>query len=650
MDLDTWNQLITKVETAKRMPDALYLHPDALPEPLQELIQAARVLAGSPPFTVLKLYLDSTRLSFLDYPDFDTEAFPVLKQATLVDVSRKSSSIRSYQGESAPVLHRKELLLPAGDPRYRELAALTKAAEEMGLFQTPALIGTQGGWQKVLAEAGVRVEGHQLLPQSQEVIQRHRTALVRYRLSTPMQALYQHGFLDGVHSVFDYGCGRGGDLQQLSLLNVASCGWDPHFAPDAPKKQAAIVNLGFVLNVIEHPAERLQALQGAWELAEKLLVVAVLLGGRSAWEKHRLYQDGVITSKGTFQKYFSQEELLKYLEQHTQRQPVAMGPGLFFVFRSDEEEQSFLARRQQVRRRPVLPGLPEAERPVKQGVWEKYGDQWTIWWQRCLELGRVPEDEEWCESVPLGVGRAFKQCVAQFGEGALVEAKAARMGELSVWLALGAFENRASFKTLSKGLQRDIRAFYGSWGKAVEAGRALLFSAGQAAVLERAAEAGPGWREDGGLFILGRRLFELSPVLRVVVGCAERLYGALEKVDVIKIHLRGGKVTLLQYDDFEQAIPKLVERVKVDLRRQEVLFFSHDGNPFLPQPFWKKGRLLEEGHPDRERLRRLEARLEGLNLPQHVDQAGFERILEGEGIVLRGGRMRRVLKRWLEEP
>ena len=40
-------------------------------------------------------------------------------------------------------------------------------------------------------------------------IERRRTALRRSEMSSPIQHLFKFGFLDGSHSLFDYGCGRG---------------------------------------------------------------------------------------------------------------------------------------------------------------------------------------------------------------------------------------------------------------------------------------------------------------------------------------------------------------------------------------------------------------------------------------------------------
>ena len=55
----------------------------------------------------------------------------------------------------------------------------------------------------------------------------------------------------------------------------------PIYAPDNPIASADIVNLGFVINVIEDFDERLEALTRAWSLAERLLVVSVMLANQN---------------------------------------------------------------------------------------------------------------------------------------------------------------------------------------------------------------------------------------------------------------------------------------------------------------------------------------------------------------------------------
>jgi DNA phosphorothioation-associated putative methyltransferase len=82
--------------------------------------------------------------------------------------------------------------------------------------------------------------------------------------------------------VFDYGCGRGEDLELLSSEGIACSGWDPAFRPEAEKSPADVVNLGYVINVVEDPEERASTLRAAWELSQQALVVSaqVLVNGR----------------------------------------------------------------------------------------------------------------------------------------------------------------------------------------------------------------------------------------------------------------------------------------------------------------------------------------------------------------------------------
>ena len=84
-------------------------------------------------------------------------------------------------------------------------------------------------------------------------------------------------FLNGQHTLFGYGCGRDDNLRLLGESNVTAAGWDPVFRPESERGQAAIVNLGFVLNVIEDAVERQETLQSTFELATKVLAVSVML-------------------------------------------------------------------------------------------------------------------------------------------------------------------------------------------------------------------------------------------------------------------------------------------------------------------------------------------------------------------------------------
>jgi DNA phosphorothioation-associated putative methyltransferase len=106
-------------------------------------------------------------------------------------------------------------------------------------------------------------------------IERHRAAIVRTDISRPVRLAIEWAILTNDTTFFDYGCGHGGDVQRVANLGYTSAGWDPYYYPDIPLTAADVVNLGYVLNVIEKPEERREALCKAWELTRQVLIVAL---------------------------------------------------------------------------------------------------------------------------------------------------------------------------------------------------------------------------------------------------------------------------------------------------------------------------------------------------------------------------------------
>lgn len=177
------------------------------------------------------------------------------------------------------------------------------------------------------------------------VIERGKTAMTRSALSRPMALAFEDGVIANGERVFDYGCGRGGDVRRLRKLGVDAAGWDPSHSPDAEKLESEVVNLGFVINVIEDMPERRRVLQDAWSLTREVLVVAA----RPTWEGRDVrgapHKDGVLTGKGTFQKFYEQDELRAFVESSLNERAVAAAPGVFYVFRDARRAQSVLATR-----------------------------------------------------------------------------------------------------------------------------------------------------------------------------------------------------------------------------------------------------------------------------------------------------------------
>ena len=87
-------------------------------------------------------------------------------------------------------------------------------------------------------------------------IPRHKTAIRRGDFSRPVKCALRDGLIDQSVTFFDYGCGRGEDLELLSSEGFTCSGWDPVYRPDGEKTPADVVNLGYVINVVEDPEER----------------------------------------------------------------------------------------------------------------------------------------------------------------------------------------------------------------------------------------------------------------------------------------------------------------------------------------------------------------------------------------------------------
>jgi len=663
VEVDRYREDVAALTVGKLAGMDRYLHASAVPDSLAPYVDFARELSGLAPrdFNVVKLSRDRPRLSLLRYAGFMTEGFPLLKRSWSVDLVEQKVTDRAYDPSgNPPVLHRKELLLLEGHPCRAEFEALTQAAEDAGLFEDAQIIGHQLQWREELRSKGLRVVGHRLVPddgQQEERVEvvRHRTALRRYGLSTPMQALWRHGYLDGDRTVFDYGCGRGDDLATLETMSVPGCGWDPHFRPEGAITQADVVNLGFVINVIEDLEERSEALRRAYGLAREVLVVGALIGGRTAYERYRLFQDGVLTTVGTFQKYFDQAELGDYIRQVTDRAPIPVGPGLYFVFNGDEAEQAFLFRRRRsAAPRSAPPSRPRPERRNRSSRrpsrWDEHQELLGDFWTRCLDLGRAPERDEYARSdelrEKLGTpGRVLRHLLREHGEEPLVEAQRRRMDDILVYLALGRFEGRASYSSLPRAAQRDVRRFWGSMDAAHEAANELLFSAGQpqqvALGCAEASEAGLGHlAEDGDYKVQTSAVNDLPAVLRVFVGCAEVLYGDVAEGDLVGVKPERLQLVVETYRDFEiEPIPEPVEWALVDLRKRRLRLRSFDeASPGYP--LYLKSRFMSPTRPGYPEQRRLDNQLIaeeiiGLN-GKGPSARGLRRIFRSWGLELAG--------------
>lgn len=632
----------------KTVADEFYIHLSAIGQienadalrKIERAVQSLPEFLEEPP-NVAKLNLRSGRVSLLSYPDFFESPFPALQAAWIFPPEAGGpQSFRTYRDSlNPPILHRKELLVVSSHPEREAWCSVTSTAESLGLFDDPTTIGFRLNWTRLVESKGYRLVGNDFLPLGNDVanspifgdeatsgpIQRHLTALSRTSVSAPVQMLFRHGLLKPGITFFDYGCGRGGDVAALCSDGIAANGWDPHYLPDAPIIAADVVNLGFVVNVIEDPAERVEALTKAFQLARTALSIGVMLYGGDISGKP--YRDGFLTSRNTFQKYFSQSELKDYIEQALQRNAFMVGPGVALVFASAEAEQRFSAsryRRKDVAfrllttRRPRLvkpnairevqvrePHAPHQSRAAQQFAAAK--PLLDKLWATMLDLGRTPEADEVTNLAEIGADlgglpKALRLVIRHYDQTMLAAAAEARADDIRLLMATQQFAKRPAYRHLEPRLQRDIKAFFGDYRSAQAAGLQLLLDAADPnkilAACRLAATQGLGWLDAEHSLQLHISLVERLPaLLRAYVTCGLIIWDALSDVQLIKIHIASGKLTLMEFEAFdEDPLPRLRRRIKIIARKLDCDVFEY-GSPAYPKPIlYRKSRYLHEDH------------------------------------------------------
>ncbi len=681
MEFTEYKNLVGNLKVGKNLPNAIYLHESALkevPYPLLEFLQEAIAILklDKATWNIIKFSKKEFKFSLLNYPDFFTDSYPVLKRSYTIDLNKFSYRKVNYsKSKNPPILHRKETFLLQNHPAVPKFQEITKEGEEAGLYENSRTIGFKKTWESLINKKGYSLVKGRLRPVgicSQTLktmsqitspspikdieIERHKTAIDRNSLSAPMQSLFRHDYLQGDYSLFDYGCGKGDDLNILANHHIDASGWDPVYFPDNEIKDADIVNLGFVLNVIENPQERVETLKKTYSLTSKLLVVAVMLGGETITSKFERYGDGVITSRKTFQKYYFQTEFRDYLQDSLGETALAVGPGIFYVFKDKLEEQRFLVERQRLKlswQKLSYTDHPERLKVKQRALYERHKELFEGFWQQSLELGRVPINSEFKKSEELRTicsshQKGITLLTTIYGEEPFQRASQSRRDDLLVYHALGLFGQRKPYKHMPESLQRDIKHFFSNITSAIKEATELLFSLGKPDLIHRCCEQahkeiGRGRLEESHSLTIHRNDVELLPAeLRVYIGCASQLYGDIDTVDLVKIHIRSGKVSLMRYDDFEgKPLPLLLERIKIKLREQAIDFFDY-GDKFEPQPLYLKSQFIPQKFPEFAKQATFDKRVQNFswaNLAGHgMSKEAFDLGLDSEGLEIRGFR------------
>ena len=472
---------------------------------------------------------------------------------------------------------------------------------------------------------------------------RARTAIGRANLSRPFQCAIGDGLIGADSRILDYGCGRGDDLRRLSAMGYAANGWDPVHRLDGDRSPSPVVNLGYVVNVIENFDERREVLSRAWALTEKVLVVSARLSleGRGL-RNIREYEDGCLTSRGTFQKFFDQQELRNWIDSTLSAKAVAAAPGIFYIFRDEQERTNFVAAR--FRRRTTAPRLAKSAE-----LFEAHQELLQPLMKFVSDRGRLPyEDEvEGARDIIEVLGsirRAFRVVLSVTDEKDWEKIKQERRQDLMVYLALSQFDGRAPFGRLPPSLKRDVRAFFGVYKKACESADELLFSLGSPGVVDAACQNSDiGKLTPSALYVHESAVSVLSPLLRLYEGCASGMFGRVEGANIIKLHRNEPKVSYLAYPEFENhAHPALASALTVHLQTFRVKlrhYSSRRNRPILH----RKELFVSPDYPSFKKFQRLTRIEENKGLYRTIKHIGYEdgwnKILASKGLYFRGHRL-----------
>lgn len=475
------------------------------------------------------------------------------------------------------------------------------------------------------------------------MIARDRTAIRRNDHSRPIRAALSDGIVSKETSVLDYGCGHGDDIRHLEQAGIRAFGWDPAHRPEGQRNGADVVNLGYVVNVVDDPREREDVLKSAWDFAHGVLIVTARLKSESDIEGFGEFQDGYVTRLRTFQKFYEQQELREWIESTLGEAPIAAAPGVFYVFRDPNKREQFIASR--YRRRIASPRVRLSDTLFEDN---QHLLQDLIGF--VTDRGRLPELNEIASGHDLtgvfgSLRRAFRvvRRVTSSEQWELIEKE--RQTDLLVYLALGRFPKRLKSSILPKAIQLDIRAFFATYKRACETADALLFRTGHPEEINKSCvESSFGKLMPTALYAHVSGLSRLPALLRVFEGCARVLSGQIEGTTIVKLRRHEAKVSYLCYPDFDSdSHPALQLSVRVDLRSLHLKYRDfHDSQD--PPILHRKELFVPVDYPERSSFAALTSAEEAAGLFCAPEQIGtrerWHGLLKERGLSVRDHTLR----------
>jgi DNA phosphorothioation-associated putative methyltransferase len=433
-------------------------------------------------------------------------------------------------------------------------------------------------------------------------IKRHKAALKRSDLSRPLKLAIQDNLIGASDSVFDYGCGHGSDVQILSDRGLKIRGWDPFYFSENPIVAASIVNLGFVLNVIENSAERRTTLGRSFELASKCLIVSVRTKNELLEGIHE-YEDGVFTNFGTFQKLYDHNEISSFIQEVLGRSPYLAAPGIYYVFKNDDYRDQFIVERelnlQKIRNELGLKKIKNLESI----------DGLVLAFE---QLGRLPFVSEFPAIYTFineagGIGKLESLLLQTCNYDNFRLSKEANMNDIAVAFISLCLDKKCmpNSKLIAVDLLSKVTSYWSTKSEFIEKCTAVLKNlANEDLINELVISAGIGKKMPRHLYIHKSAVETLPAELRMIIKLGESLTGKLDS-EIIKIKRTGKTVSFLFYENFDKvAHPRLLLSVKADLQLRTT-FFKDFRNAENKPLLHRKELLVSENYPKRALFQKL---------------------------------------------
>src|SRR5262249_27832949 len=162
-------------------------------------------------------------------------------------------------------------------------------------------------------------------------------------------------------------------------------------------------------------------------------------------------------AKGTFQKFFTQEELQRWIEDTLEAQADAAAPGVFYVFRHQTDREEHLARATSRRRHAATVIPPSVTLDQNRELLEPL-------LRVMAEHGRPPVAGELAEESAIvarigSLNRAIKLLARAADVRPWEDAALTRQRDLLVYIALGTLRRQPKFSVLPTDLRTDIKHF-----------------------------------------------------------------------------------------------------------------------------------------------------------------------------------------------